>query len=540
MPSTFSLAPSPKWYFFDSFGQLAVGGTLETFSSLDHSTPKFVFSDPAGLFPYDDPIQLDGTGGTPVPMYWESNGVDLYYVVIRDAPGNIILTIDNFPTPGGGVTPITTNVDIENHLINGQFLFIDAINETGSLMSPAPIGQTRIAPGSGFYKDPTGNYTPLLDAGWIFQKSGGAGVTDSIQFVPVAAIGVGFPNEPSANATRYFRYQFSNIGAPVTDAGIINVVPNVERFSGETITVSFDSRTNVIGAQGVFIFGQFFGTGGGSPVASSSQTFTFSSGGFARQSFTFIVPSVVGKNKGSDLNDHIFLEWQFPLNTIGTFELANFQVQRGVFGLMSYIQQTYAQDQYKILIDLIYNGNIIFRTGELKWMSNAPGGSPINIPGWLPITDVNMAFIGSAASGALHSGSDFQNLYMAWWNTFPQTEVIVFGGRGGSALADFNANKTMTPPRHILSTVLSGAGNGLFGNMGFGQFEGERTHVLTIPEMPNHTHTTTASPITAVGSGGNPTTAPLAVNGSLTGATGGGGPHNNMQPTFYLWLYVKL
>lgn len=540
MASTFNLAPNPKWYFLNAFGVPAAGGSITTFSSLDHSTPKFVFSDPLGMFPYTDPIILDGTGGSPVPMFWENNGVDLYYVVVKDAAGNIIFTLDNFPTSSGGITPITSNVDIENHLINGQFLFIDAVNEADSLMSPAPIGQTRIAQGSGFYKDIDGNYTPLADAGWIFQKVGGAGATDSIQFVPVLAIGAGFPNEPSANATRYFRYQFSNLGSPITDASLVNVIPNVERFSGETITISFDSRANVLAVQGVFIFGQFFGTGGGSAAVSTSQIFTFSNGAFARQSFTFSVPSVIGKTKGTDLNDHIFLEWQFPLNTIGTFELANLQLQRGVFGVSPYIQQTYAQDQYKVLIDLIYNGNIIFRTGELKWMSNAPGGAPIDIPGWIPITNVNSAFIGNTGSGAIHTGLSVKNLYIAWWDSFSVTELIVFGGRGVSAVADFNANKPMTCPRHILGTVLAAAGNSLFMNAPFAFFEGERTHILTTPEMPAHTHTTTASNATEFFTAGGASGVPAWAPGTPTSITGSGGAHNNMQPTFYLWVYVKL
>ena len=48
---------------------LLLGGTLTTWKSDDHSTPKFVFSDAAGLHPYTDPIELDATGGTPVPIY---------------------------------------------------------------------------------------------------------------------------------------------------------------------------------------------------------------------------------------------------------------------------------------------------------------------------------------------------------------------------------------------------------------------------------------------------------------------------------------
>lgn len=539
---TFAIAPSPKWYFLDATGKPAAGGFLYTYDNLDQTTPRFVYSDPAGQFPYTDPIVLDGTGGTPVPIYWDVTTPGLYYIVVTDASGNIIFAMNQFPISGsGGVSPITTINDIQNHIINGQFIFIDADSSADSLINPIPKNTfgTRIAPASGFFNNGVGGYVPSYEgilSGWIFSEQGGLGETSSIEFVDVTPIGSGNPAAPSANATRFFRYNLAVAGAPQTQVRLFQVTPNVETYSGETITVSFDFRGSV-DAIGVFEVLQFYGVGG-SPFTHVTQNFNFIAGEWHRTSFQINVPTVNGKIKGANNDDNIQIIWNFPLNVLGTFDLTNLQVQRGAFGTVPYIYQTYNQDQYKVLIDLMTFGNLLFPTGELKWMSNTIGSVTFSIPGWIAITDANQT-LGSATSGATFPGIIYKNLYIAWWNSFAQAECIVAGGRGVSGLADFNANKTMTVPRGILGTALVGAGSSLFINAPFGFLEGTRTNTLAIGNLPAHNHGLRGS-ISAQAGGGA-----VNINGiggiiQNTELTGSGIPVNNMQPTFYLWLYVKL
>lgn len=77
------------------------------------------------------------------------------------------------------------------------------------------------------------------------------------------------------------------------------------------------------------------------------------------------------------------------------------------------------------------------------------------------------------------------------------------------------------------------AGDTDFGTPG--STGGEKTHVLTTPEMPAHTHTTPFVSGVGLGllSGG-------AASGSgVTGSTGGGGSHNNLQPYVVVYMFQR-
>lgn len=527
MASTFALAPSFKWYFHDSEGRLANGGTLETFSSNDHTLPKAVFSDPAGTFPYLNPIILDGTGGTPVPIYWEDDGVDKYFVVVKDSNGDIIAQIDQYPIDGGGgATPATFNIDIENHVVNGQFHIIDADTVAASEVNPVPQNSTRVAGASGFFKDPDGNYEETLagiTTGWQFLKTGGANITDSIKFEDVTLIGTGYPGAPGSNAERFFTYTATSVGDPTTELNYECYIPNVETFSGETITFSFDAFGSTP-APGFAAIVQDFGTGGApSATVQTSQAFNYPNAVWARQSFQINVPTVAGKNKGTDGNDFVSVKIRIPTNTIGNFSLTNIQVQIGTFASAPFIYQTYAQTQYKVMIDILNNISKASITGDTKFSIN-----PTAAKGWIVVSDDNQT-IGSAASGATFADKDTKELYILIYTGYADAFAPVIGGRTGTgttpaeAETDFNANKPMRFPQWM-GRVMGSAGTGLgLPPVTRTSAEGERTHQLTSLECPG---------LVSGADGGSEIT--------LNPAPALGNPHNNMQPTAYLFLHIKL
>lgn len=84
-----------------------------------------------------------------------------------------------------------------------------------------------------------------------------------------------------------------------------------------------------------------------------------------------------------------------------------------------------------------------------------------------------------------------------------------------------------------------GAGTGTLGNAA-GDSGGEETHTLTTPEIPSHTHPTSFGGAigAAMQTGGFGSPASTAV-ANVTGATGGGGAHNNIQPSLIVYKLIK-
>jgi len=191
--------------------------------------------------------------------------------------------------------------------------------------------------------------------------------------------------------------------------------------------------------------------------------------------------------------------------------------------------------------------------------------------GWLLCTG---GTIGNGSSGAsLRANADAQTLFELLWNAFGNTELPIFDSagvastRGSTATADFNANKRLSIP-DLRGRVVAGQDDmggtsanrltnqtgGLDGDV-MGATGGTETQTLTEAQMPAHRHlvansTFNGSTLTGSnsinftksdGGDGNYNLVGTSSEPTLgrTSATGGGGAHNNVQPTIILNYIIK-
>ncbi len=145
-------------------------------------------------------------------------------------------------------------------------------------------------------------------------------------------------------------------------------------------------------------------------------------------------------------------------------------------------------------------------TGGDNWITWGDGASndikfrptAETLPGWIPLT---AGTIGSATSGAsVLAAAKTLGAYTWHWSNFSNSQCPVTGGRGSSALADFNANKSITvlDMRGYNIMGLDGGTNRLNGipvtsgnRNTAGSLLGENQHALIVSELAVHNHSIT-------------------------------------------------
>lgn len=166
--------------------------------------------------------------------------------------------------------------------------------------------------------------------------------------------------------------------------------------------------------------------------------------------------------------------------------------------------------------------------------------------GWVLMNDTT---IGNGASGATgRANADTVSLYTLLYNNTVDADCAVSGGRGASAAADYAANKTIALPKALGRALATfGTGAGLTARTMAKTF-GTENHPLIAAEGPPHTHTMTwpssfyhgnynlVNADTGTGGTSGSFYTPLAA----TNSSGSGTAHNNMQPTLFLNVMIKL
>lgn len=156
-------------------------------------------------------------------------------------------------------------------------------------------------------------------------------------------------------------------------------------------------------------------------------------------------------------------------------------------------------------------------------------------PGWILVND---GTIGNAASGGTtRANADTSALFTLLWTNITNAWAPVSGGRGGTAAADFAANKTLGIPKALgRAMAIAGTGATLTARA-LGESLGTEAHTLTLAQMAAHAHGVAGLINGVVGgasifAGNSPST--------LGESLGGGGSHPNMQPSWFMNFMIKL
>ena len=174
-----------------------------------------------------------------------------------------------------------------------------------------------------------------------------------------------------------------------------------------------------------------------------------------------------------------------------------------------------------------------FTTGDVKTTLKTAADS-----GWVMMND---GTIGDATSGATtRANADTQALFTLLWTNVSNANCPVSGGRGASAAADFAAHKTIALPK-TLGRALAGAGTGAgLTARNLGDAIGEETHTLTVAELASHQHGLGFHKLASTGTIGGSFYMTDTAPDDGTESAGGDAPHNNMQPTIFLNVMIKL
>lgn len=297
MALKYKIMPIPIWTFFQSDGELAVGGKVYFKRADAPAEDKTVYADAAGTIPYANPIILNGIGSIPQLIYFADD--EDYYLEAQDSLGNVITTITRFPTKDE-VEGDTEADPYQNYALNSDFKLYFS-NIISPIPTTAPI-----------------DVAPFLQ----FAKSN-LNATDSIKVIP---FDLG-QTEVYGNPHAYIEYACTSIGAGgETDKSFsLDLGDGVEFLSNQTITVSICGKSPTASIIKLF-YRQYFGLGGSTEVDDEIDSISLNNQ-WNKYSKTYKVPDVSGKTIGA--GNRTFIKIQLELNAIAIIDFSCLQINIG-------------------------------------------------------------------------------------------------------------------------------------------------------------------------------------------------------------------
>ncbi len=533
MTISHSLAPEPFWVIINNEGTVAGGALMYTRRSQNKVEDKIVYRDAGGTIPWTNPIIFD-LNGVQGPFYFTvdtDDPSDTYYIFVNDSDGNLIWDIDNFAPPGsgGGGSDITTYISITNYIANNQF--IDHVDDTVT----TSLNDLVVAPSNhkGFTPaliNPESQTYGVVGPDIRFLKSSIVN-TDQISFhlFPLASA----PLTGDVTPVEYVRYRCSTSNAGETYKCFqFPITQKIKNLSNQTMTFKVWAAVTSSPVTLTAYVRQYFGSGTAASAEVRDQIGTLSLTTTWTPFFLeFTVPDVSGKSIGTPGeqtdDDALYIQLQMPLNDLCDVLFTKPALYLGA------LQPNMEFENY----DQINSINSTPRTGDIRTSL-----SPSAPRGWVAMNDLS---IGNAGSGATNRpNKDTFQLYSTIYTSVIDAWAPVSGMRTGSgttmteAITDFIAGKTLTLPRS-LGRAMAGAGNGagLTARV-LGERLGTQTETIDSTQIPARV------PVYPDATFGNVSVA-LGIGTNVPGggdiwARGGGLPQNNMQPTSFFNVFIKL
>ncbi len=599
MTISYLLAPIPKWYIADLTGKPLGGGFMKTYHANNKTVVKPVFQDSSGINVWPFPILFD-ENGSQGPFYWQvdsTNLTDTYYLEVYDAAGVLQWTIDNYFPPGaGGGGSVTTALSIEDLVINNVFLHHNAdstnpIAATSYYLAPGAhsgltLTSSRCGPDIYFFKSNTSATDQLRFIDFTLNSTPFTGDVTPETYLNYKCTGAG-----SAEVDKFVQFPITHgVQNLVNQNAIATIWARCNGSAGQQITLQWCQ-----------FMGDGTGANPSIPIVNPIQTLTLTTS-WAPYSVSANIPTLpVAAAIGPCHNDGLFLRITYPLSATCDIDFVKPSV---FLGNIAPAEVYLTNDQIESTINTPRTGDFresFVISSQLGWvpMNNGTVGNAASsgtaransdtFPLYNLLYTINDTYAPVSGGRTGNAINDFTNnktitlprslgYVVGGTNPNTQNQVVTLVAANTLTVASTTDMPTGTPIQftttgtlpsplstteiyyaiNVTSTTfrvavspdfaasdthitLTGTGSGVITESTvIGGYFGEGAHVLTIPEMPAHTHEAhgggTEVPIGSY---------PLFHSSSNdlndpTSSTGNDQPHNTFQPTLLATRYIKL
>jgi hypothetical protein len=463
-------APMLQDFLVDKDGTAMSAGKITCYHDNSRTTLKnwYYQTGTPGAYTYTalpNPLTLsaagticDVNGVDTIPFFYpvsetDSTKPDPYYITIVNHAQTNQITRANFPFVSGSGGNVTTTDSFNNLIVNGGFyrnlqpnnLAPGSSNTSVNLSSSTQIV---VAP-----SQHDGFQYPDIQ----FFKTNTSG-TDAVTFIPFP-LGSNVPVTNFVSTEYYLSHDCSGANTGNTQKCYqFPISLHINSLANQQYTVSIQAQNGGASPATISLY-MFQDTGSGtsapSPVIIGQIALSTT---WTTYTFTSVFPATTGLtlSKGSD--DALYLQVQMPLNAVATvnFTKPSIYLTNNIIPNNDY--QTYDQ------VDSIINSP---RTGDIRVSVNPFYNSNQKwIYGWVPMNDGTIG--NPSSSSTTRANSDTWQLFSMLWNlakpydsgsnSNPICQLYTSAGSatnyGGSAIADFNANRRLAITRMIGKVML--------------------------------------------------------------------------------------